>query len=49
LEIRIRIKIKLQLETLGIVKFTPLDIFEILESLLITFSDLSQKMAWIII
>jgi len=48
LEIRIRIKIKLQLETLRIVKFTPLDIFEILESLLITFSDLSQKKAGVI-
>jgi hypothetical protein len=43
LEIRIRIKIKLQLETLRIVNFKPFDIFEILEGLLITFSDLSHK------
>jgi hypothetical protein len=43
LEIRIGIKIELQLETVRIVKFTPLDIFEILEGLLVMFSDLSHK------
>lgn len=34
---------KVQLETLRIVNFTPLDIVEILEGLLITFSNLPQK------